>query len=97
MNQVETSYVNCCHCGTTFAVADILINFRKADGKPFFCPNGHEMFFTDNRDKKLAEALTKVKELTQELADAQVEIRQLKCAVLAKPEGQTILQKLGLS
>lgn len=88
---------DCCKCGTRFVMEATLDTYRRKEGKEFFCPNGHSQMFIDNQESILKKAQEKLAEVTEELEEAKVEIRKLKCALLDKPEGKTILQKLGLS
>ena len=45
--------LNCCNCGTKFAMEDGIYLQRKTDGKYFTCPNGHEQHFSESENKKL--------------------------------------------
>ena len=54
---VETMYIEtCCNCGTTFAFTKGFYDQRQQDGKGFYCPNGHNQYYTNNQAKKLEDA-----------------------------------------
>lgn len=42
----------CCVCGVWFAMPNNLVKQRRRDGELFYCPVGHEQYFTDAEDKQ---------------------------------------------
>ena len=50
---VETA---CADCGITFAVPDTWDKARRNDGKGFYCPNGHSLFYGKTTLEKQLEA-----------------------------------------
>lgn len=49
---------NCCECGVTFAMTRDLYNRRRNDHKGFFCPNGHQQYYSSKSEaEKLREQL----------------------------------------
>lgn len=78
----ELEATECCVCGTLFAAPKILIdNRRKIKGK-FYCPNGHELTFTDTEVDRLNRVIgyknTDLNDLSCDLNDAKREIARLK-------------------
>lgn len=52
---------DCCTCGVVFGIPETLKARRLADGKDFYCPNGHPMVFQDTdaaKIRRLRESLT---------------------------------------
>lgn len=45
--------VTCCVCATVFQMTDALYRDRTDDGKLFYCPNGHEQYFTESSASKI--------------------------------------------
>lgn len=45
--------VECGSCYIPFAIPENLYDARLADGKSFYCPNGHAIGWTDNENKRL--------------------------------------------
>lgn len=64
--------VNCCACGTTFAMQQTLKKARMDNGGVFWCPNGHEQIYTKPRCEKLKD----------ELAEKQRELTAARCEAL---------------
>jgi hypothetical protein len=56
---------DCINCGIPFAVPIEFQNCRRRDGKMFYCPNGHQMSYTETEAMKLT------KQLDQARADAE--------------------------
>lgn len=50
----------CCTCGVDFAMVDDLHNHRLADGKDFYCSNGHCQHFTNSMQSKLDKAMSQL-------------------------------------
>lgn len=66
--------VECCSCGTTFAVSKRFVDRRREDGKTFYCPSGHYLCFDGSTEKLKKELEEKSRALTQTkcaLADEQ--------------------------
>lgn len=58
---VNFSQIECCNCGSVFAMTQQMQLKRREDGKYFFCPNGHQQHYVGET------ALQKLqKELDQE-------------------------------
>ena len=74
--------VTCCTCATVFSIDEALDGFRRRDGKPFYCPNGHGITYSDNPTKKIAEYEARIKELEEELRESQAEVTRLKCELV---------------
>lgn len=52
----------CCgKCGITFAVPQLFVAERRADGGGWHCPNGHERVFAEPEVDRLRRALTAAK------------------------------------
>ena len=59
----EFMFIKCCMCGVDFASP--LLENRAKDGELFYCPVGHEQFFSkarEDRDRKRLEAKRKLAE-----------------------------------
>lgn len=52
----EVKLIRCCNCGIVFGALDGWKKLREGDGRHFFCPNGHEQWYTPKDDEKEAEA-----------------------------------------
>lgn len=46
-----------CHCGIPFAIPDDLYRSRRADGKNFYCPQGHSASYRDSENVTLKREL----------------------------------------
>jgi hypothetical protein len=55
--------LNCCNCGTKFAMEDSIYADRLEDGGIFTCPNGHKQHFTESENKKLRDKVAKLERL----------------------------------
>lgn len=86
IKEIEFTEMVCIVCGTTFYIQDELDEFRRDDGKPLYCPNGHGNIYLDSKDKQLEDA-------KKELAETKVENRQLKCALLKQPPIKSLLKR----
>lgn len=49
--------ITCCNCACTFAMSEAHYLRRRDDGKAFWCPNGHEQFFSESTVKRLEKEL----------------------------------------
>lgn len=47
----------CGNCGLPYAAPDYFWKERQKDGRGFFCPNGHERFFTETEAVRLQKKL----------------------------------------
>lgn len=71
---IFTSFVKiqCCRCSMNFQMPRDFYELRKSDGKEFFCPVGHQQYFTETEisslRKQLQSALSS-KHFYQERAD----------------------------
>lgn len=96
MKTINLHEETCCNCGITFALDEELLNFRKKDGKTFFCPNGHGQNFTKSDASTISELRGLLKQLQEELGESKTEARQLKCQLLRIRTRKTIWQILRL-
>lgn len=66
--------IDCCTCGVVFGFPTTMEDRRRADGKVFYCPNGHSMVFRDTdavKIRHLSESLARERQrLDQERARA---------------------------
>ena len=68
-------FETCCNCAVTFGLTTELYEYRKKDGKEFYCPNGHPQHYTqltDEQKKLQAErdsAVEENKRLKEQLAE----------------------------
>jgi hypothetical protein len=62
--------IECCRCGTGFAMESALYDLRQSDHKIFWCPNGHEQYLTGETpsEKRIAEL---ERQVAQEKAKAE--------------------------
>lgn len=57
----------CCQCGIQFAFDSEIVARRQADGKGFYCPNGHSQSYCDSEVTRLKRQLeSKDKQLQNE-------------------------------
>lgn len=59
MSETESDILTelrCFHCGIKHAMPKFLMEQRRQDGKPMYCPNGHSYMFIESRDSQLAKA-----------------------------------------
>jgi hypothetical protein len=64
-------FVSDCTCGVVFGIPVDLEKRRRADRKPFYCPNGHELYFQGKTDaQKLEEAKARETALRDQLSAA---------------------------
>lgn len=54
--QTEYTLHTCPSCGVPFALTDGYDDRRRDDGKTFYCPNGHNLSYTDTLHKRLTAA-----------------------------------------
>jgi uncharacterized C2H2 Zn-finger protein len=58
---------NCCVCGVVFGVPDFFLEARRKDKKTFYCPNGHNLSYTESsQDVKIRELERKNTQLVEE-------------------------------
>jgi len=55
--------LNCCKCGTKFAIEDSIHAARMQDGEVFTCPNGHEQYFSPSENDKLKKEIERLNAL----------------------------------
>jgi hypothetical protein len=48
--------LDCCKCGTLFAVPDQVDEELIRTGRQFYCPNGHSQSYTESTEEKLRKA-----------------------------------------
>jgi hypothetical protein len=77
MTTVNFESETCCECGIIFQIPEDFSEDRQADGKTFYCPNGHGQNYIDCDDEKIEKLETANREL-------QVQVRQLKCKLIGK-------------
>jgi hypothetical protein len=49
--------ISCGVCAIPFAIPDDLYTSRRQDGKRFYCPNGHDIWYAENENKRLQREL----------------------------------------
>lgn len=58
LNEMMTYVVeNCINCGVTFALSEPFRNQRISDKKTWYCPNGHQMQYTESEEDRLRRQL----------------------------------------
>lgn len=62
--------LNCCNCGTKFAMEDSIYADRLQDGDTFTCPNGHEQHFSESENKKLRDEVKRLKAMGESYIDS---------------------------
>ena len=66
--ELEAEWVTCCSCGVQFASP--IFEYRRKDGKEFYCPNGHSLSWNASikrETEKLREQLAaRERQLTEE-------------------------------
>lgn len=73
----------CINCGVLFAMPEELYDTRQGDGGRFYCPNGHNMFYTGKTDaQKLKEAAARETALRDQLSAAIRDTEQTRRAML---------------
>lgn len=75
-------FVSDCTCGVIFAMPRDLEKRRRADGKPFWCPNGHELVFTETDRDRLEKAKVRETALRDQLDASIREAEQVRQALL---------------
>lgn len=43
---------DCAHCGVPFGIPKAMERRRRQDGRSFYCPNGHSLFFSTNETEE---------------------------------------------
>lgn len=83
MEKVEKLIEQTCpSCGTSFALEERLLEFRRRDGGRFWCPNGHSLFIAKSLKERRKEAAEKASELEAEVRDLKAEVTRLKCQLV---------------
>ena len=67
----------CASCGIEFHVPSRWDDARRDDGRTFYCPNGHSLFYSAPMSEKLRQA-------QQEAVTAKSKVEQLEAALEAK-------------
>lgn len=57
-------FIKCCTCDIDFASP--LLNKRLEDGESFYCPVGHEQWFSEGREKRDRKRLEQKRKLAEE-------------------------------
>lgn len=70
--QINLETEECCTCAVVFAMPASLKLERRNNGGSFYCPNGHSQHYTK----------TRVKQLEEQLAQIQYDLRAAKCNLL---------------
>jgi hypothetical protein len=74
LNVTETlSVIACCDCGVTFAMTSEFERRRRADHRLFYCPAGHEQYFTAKSAEEKAK--DRAAELARQLASREDDLR----------------------
>lgn len=71
----------CGECGISWAQPAEFANARRADGKTFYCPNGHARVFRESTEEKLRRELEQQKQRNAMLVDEAHEAHQERAAV----------------
>lgn len=75
MDKQSICDINCAGCCVRFGITELMLERRRGDGQPFYCPNGHANEFKhDPAERKIEKLGKRVKELEEMLAAAQKEI-----------------------
>jgi hypothetical protein len=80
---VKLARVSCCVCGCQFALPETQLEHLKNRGRPFHCPNGHELHFGESRVDQLKR---EIGALQRRLAEAHQEIVNQKNIVKLKDQ-----------
>ena len=83
-SEIEFYKMECLQCGTYFFLQANLIQFRRKDGLVFYCPNGHQSYYTTRDDWQ------KVKASTQERMERAEEYVETLSAKLERIEGDAL-------
>jgi len=70
--------IMCCTCSVKFKVTKDLNDFRRKDGKDFFCPVGHSMVYGKTKPGTEKEFNGVVKQMKKENKKLQITISGLK-------------------
>ena len=54
---------SCPNCGVVFTITTDMENYRRRDGHPFYCPNGHSISFDNSLEERLKAEQQKVANL----------------------------------
>ena len=71
---------DCCNCGILFALPDYLMKRLKKNGGFFYCPNGHQQYYTHNKEmkEKLQDQIKETTKLAGQLHKVKLEIKRMK-------------------
>ena len=61
----------CCSCGGVFAMPEDFARRRHEDGKSFYCPAGHEQYYTKSTATMLMQANQELKKAKERIASEQ--------------------------
>jgi hypothetical protein len=56
---IETT--TCCTCGVPFGIPDYFMKRKRETGEGFYCPNGHNLFFSKPEVQRLRDELIREK------------------------------------
>lgn len=74
-HQLNLETIECCSCGTVFAMQESIRRRRLNDGGWFYCPNGHQQHYskseTDRLRDKLAEQTRQATALAERAKNAE--------------------------
>ena len=76
--QITFEEETCCNCGVQFAMSKELYRARLADGKLFYCPNGHPQHYTESVQTKLDRAITQLQAEKDQHAASIAELERLR-------------------
>lgn len=65
----DLTYGDCPTCFVAFAYPATMDKARRQDGKPFYCPNGHSIVYTDSENDRIRRERDRLKQQTAELED----------------------------
>jgi hypothetical protein len=61
-HNIDVEFIDCANCGQVFGMTAEFIKRRRADGKEFFCPNGHSNFYRDNEHDRVRQERDRLKQ-----------------------------------
>lgn len=100
VNRIESTYqtittqlfvTDCFECGVVFAIPKTLEDRRRADGKTWYCPNGHGMVFREtelDKTRKRAEQAERARDRARRELDAALDDAQHQRRRAAAARGQ---------
>lgn len=66
---MDLDSLECCVCGTPFAMSRNLMQIRREDGKWFYCPIGHQQHFTETDVQRLKAKLQEQTRVATQMAE----------------------------